>query len=292
MGSDYIWYQEDIQLITDVAEQAALALSQAKLYQILQEKQQQINLELEVARQIQYNLLRQTLPKMAGVKVQACCYPAREVGGDFFEVFVHPNGDLWLAVGDVSGKGVPAALFMASTISLLRRELSQEVPVEPNVMMQNLNCTLIDDLISSNYFITMILARYHPITRELVYANSGHIYPFVWSESATVNDSPYYLTVRSIPLGILPKWEAESGRLILASGDTLLVTSDGITEATVWENLDNLRINNRSILHQEGLWQLIKKQTQPLNLNNLLALIQTNNDVQEDDQTILSLEVL
>ena len=83
MGSDYIWYQEDIQLITDVAEQAALALSQAKLYQILQEKQQQINLELEVARQIQYNLLRQTLPKMAGVKVQACCYPAREVGGDF-----------------------------------------------------------------------------------------------------------------------------------------------------------------------------------------------------------------
>ena len=292
LGSDYIWYQEDIQLVTDVAEQAALALSQAKLYQTLQEKQQQINLELEVARQIQYNLLRQTLPKMAGVKVQACCYPAREVGGDFFEVFVHPNGNLWLAVGDVSGKGVPAALFMASTISLLRRELSQEVPVEPNVMMQNLNCTLIDDLISSNYFITMILARYHPITRELVYANSGHIYPFVWSESATVNDSPHYLTVRSIPLGILPKWEAESGRLILASGDTLLVTSDGITEATVWENLDNLRINNRSMLHQEGLWQLIKKQTQPLNLNNLLALIQTHNDVQEDDQTILSLEVL
>ena len=292
LGSDYIWYQEDIQLVTDVAEQAALALSQAKLYQTLQEKQQQINLELEVARQIQYNLLRQTLPKMAGVKVQACCYPAREVGGDFFEVFVHPNGNLWLAVGDVSGKGVPAALFMASTISLLRRELSQEVPIEPNVMMQNLNSTLIDDLISSNYFITMILARYHPITRELVYANSGHIYPFVWSESATVNDSPYYLTVRSIPLGILPKWEAESGRLILASGDTLLVTSDGITEATVWENLDNLRINNRSMLHQEGLWQLIKKQTQPLNLNNLLALIQTHNDVQEDDQTILSLEVL
>ncbi|MDD1432755.1 SpoIIE family protein phosphatase [Dolichospermum sp. ST_sed3] len=292
LGSDYIWYQEDIQLIIDVAEQSALALSQAKLYQNLQEKQRQTNLELEVARQIQHNLLRQTLPEMAGVKVQACCYPAREVGGDFFEVFVHPNGDLWLAVGDVSGKGVPAALFMASTISLLRRELSQEVPVEPNVMMQNLNATLIDDLISSNYFITMVLARYHPITREIVYANSGHIYPFVWSESDTVNDSPHYLKVRSIPLGILPKWEGESGRLILASGDTLLVTSDGITEATVWENLDNSRTNNRSMLHQEGLWQFIKKQTQPLNLNNLLALIQTNNDIQEDDQTILSLEVV
>ena len=292
LGSDHIWHQEDIQLITGVAEQAALALSQAKLYQSLQEKQQQINLELEVARQIQHNLLRQTLPEMAGVKVQACCYPAREVGGDFFEVFVHPNGDLWLAVGDVSGKGVTAALFMASTISLLRRELCQEVAVEPNLIMQNLNYALIDDLMTSNYFITMILARYHPITRELVYANSGHIYPFVWSEQATVNDSPHYLKVRSIPLGILPKWQAESGRLILAPGDTLLLTSDGITEATVWETLDSSRTTHHSMLNQEGLWQLIKKQSQPLNFDNLLALIQANNDVQEDDQTILSLEVL
>ena len=292
LGSDHIWQQEDIQLITGVAEQAALALSQAKLYQSLQEKQRQIHLELEVARQIQHNLLRQTLPEMAGVKVQACCYPAREVGGDFFEVFVHPNGDLWLAVGDVSGKGVPAALFMASTISLLRRELCQEVPVEPNVIMQNLNSALRDDLMSSNYFITMVLACYHPTTKELVYANSGHIYPFVWSKQATLNDSPYYLKVRSIPLGILPKWEAESGRLVLASGDTLLLASDGITEATVWETLDSSRTTHRSMLNQEGLWQLIKKQSQPLNLDNLLAFIQTNNDVQEDDQTILSLEVL
>jgi serine phosphatase RsbU (regulator of sigma subunit)/FixJ family two-component response regulator len=292
LGSDHIWHQEDIQLITGVAEQSSLAISQAKLYQSLQEKQRQINLELEVARQIQNNLLRQTLPEMAGVKVQACCYPAREVGGDFFEVFVHPNGDLWLAVGDVSGKGVPAALFMASTISLLRRELCQEVPVEPNVIMQNLNSALRDELMSSNYFITIVLARYHPNTKELVYANSGHIYPFVWSKPATLNDSPHYLKVRSIPLGILPKWQAESGRLMLSSGDTLLLASDGITEATVWETLDSSRTTHRSMLNQEGLWQLIKKQSQPLNLDNLLAFIPTNNDVQEDDQTILSLEVL
>ena len=292
LGSDQIWHQEDIQLITDVSEQAALAIFQAKLYQSLQEKQQQIQMELEVARQIQHNILRQTLPEITGVKIQACCYPAREVGGDFFEVFVHANGDLWLAVGDVSGKGVPAALFMASTISLLRRELSQEVPVEPNVMMQNLNYALRDDLIISNYFITMVLARYHPSTRELVYANSGHIYPFMWSQKTIFNDSPHYLKVRSIPLGILPKWQGKSGRLILAPGDTLLLASDGITEATGWENLDNSQTTNRSMLNQAGLWQLIKKQTQSLNLDNLLAVIQANNDLQEDDQTILSLEIL
>lgn len=84
-GREHPWQKEDIQLITGVAEQAALAVSQAKLYQHLQEKQQQISAELEVARQIQNNLLRQTLPDIKSVKLQACCYPAREVGGDFLK---------------------------------------------------------------------------------------------------------------------------------------------------------------------------------------------------------------
>ncbi|MEA5623061.1 SpoIIE family protein phosphatase [Nostoc sp. UHCC 0251] len=298
-GRDRPWQDEDIQLIAGVAEQAALALSQAKLYQRLQEKQQQIHNELEVARQIQYNLLRQTLPDIKGVKVQACCYPAREVGGDFFEVFVHPKGDLWLAVGDVSGKGVPAALFMASIISVLRRELSQEAPAEPNVVMQNLNHALSEDLISNNYFITLVLACYTPTTKELVYTNAGHIYPMLWSRQGALADNPNYLKVRSIPLGILPKWQAQSGRLVLAAGDTLLLASDGITEATVSNNYD-LTVKtgsgvdpvNRSMLNQDGLWQLLQQEQQPLSLNHLLARIQADNHVQEDDQTILSLEIL
>lgn len=106
--SDRPWSQEDIELIEGVAEQSALAISQAKLYQRTQQQAEQIRAELAVARQIQSNLLRQTLPVLESVKVQACCHPAREVGGDFFEVYHHPQGDIWLAVGDVSGKGVPA----------------------------------------------------------------------------------------------------------------------------------------------------------------------------------------
>ncbi|MBC6432366.1 SpoIIE family protein phosphatase [Nostoc sp. HG1] len=298
-GRDRPWQDEDIQLIAGVAEQAALALSQAKLYQRLQEKQQQIHNELEVARQIQYNLLRQTLPDIKGVKVQACCYPAREVGGDFFEVFVHPKGDLWLAVGDVSGKGVPAALFMASIISVLRRELSQEAPAEPNVVMQNLNHALNEDLISNNYFITLVLACYTPSTKELVYTNAGHIYPLLWSRQGALADNPNYLKVRSVPLGILPKWQAESGRLVLAAGDTLLLASDGITEAMISNKHDFSVITepdvdpvNLSMLNQDGLWQLLQQEQQPLSLNHLLARIQADNPVQEDDQTILSLEIL
>ncbi|MEA5513997.1 SpoIIE family protein phosphatase [Nodularia sp. UHCC 0506] len=297
-GDKQLWQNEEIQLIVGVAEQAALALSQAKLYQRLQEKQAQLKTELEVARQIQNNLLRQTLPDIKGGKVQACCYPAREVGGDFFEVFVHPSGDLWLAVGDVSGKGVPAALFMASAISVLRRELAQETPAKPNVILHNLNNALCDDLIRNNCFITLVLARYTPTTNELVYANAGHIYPLLWSHQNSLAVNPNYLKVRGIPLGILPQWQAESGHLVLASGDSLLLASDGITEAMVSnqflnseETEDSGQLIRRSMLNQEGLWQILQREPQPLSLNNLITRIQADNHVQEDDQTILSLEV-
>ncbi|WP_041740024.1 SpoIIE family protein phosphatase [Calothrix sp. PCC 6303] len=288
------WRDEEVNLIAGVAEQAALALSQAKLYQRLQENQEKITLELEVARQIQNNLLRQTLPDIKGTRIQACCFPAREVGGDFFEVFVHPKGELWIAVGDVSGKGVPAALFMASAISVLRRELSQETPAMPNVVMRNLNHALCDDLIGSNCFITIVLARYTPSDKELVYANAGHVYPMLWShQDIASSEEPKYLKTRGIPLGILPVWNAESGQLTLTSGDTLLLASDGITEATVGDQTDlSLQGIDRSMLQQCGLWKLIKKQMQPLSLKDLLSFIQADNDVQEDDQTILALKVL
>ncbi len=301
LGNNLSWHEEEIELITGVAEQAALALSQAKLYQRLQEKQQQIQLELEVARQIQHNLLRQHLPEINGAKLQACCYPAREVGGDFFEVFVHSKGDLWLAVGDVSGKGVPAALFMASAISVLRRELSLDNPAEPNQILQNLNHALGDDLIGNNCFITMVLARYTPASRELVYANAGHIYPLIWSRQTMAPNEPNYLKIRGIPLGILPKWQAQSGRLVLSPGDALLLASDGITEAKVPQRTLSVAAvgatssphsHGNSMLNQDGLWELLQQESQPLSLENLLAHIQEHNHVQEDDQTILSLEVL
>lgn len=304
-ASPIVWSGEDINLIQGVSEQAALAISQAKLYQRTQKQAEQMRAELEVARQIQGNLLRQSWPELDGMKVQACCYPAREVGGDFFEVYTHPQGDIWLAVGDVSGKGVPAALFMASAISVLRRELSQESPPEPHIVMQNLNQGLSDDLISANCFITMVLARYTPGTHKLVYANAGHIYPLVWSRELIVSQQnkqvdreslePNYLKVRGIPLGILPHWKANAGSLDLKSGEILLLTSDGITEATVQTTTADGSPENSSsssMLQQSGLWQLLLNEQQPLDLSHLLSRIRAHNTIQEDDQTILSLEVL
>jgi serine phosphatase RsbU (regulator of sigma subunit)/CheY-like chemotaxis protein len=302
------WTPEELQLLKDVAEQAALALSQARLHQRIQEQSMQMQAELAVARQIQTNLLRQSLPKLENVKVQALCYPAREIGGDFFEVYVHAQGDIWLAVGDVSGKGVPAALFMASAISLLRRELSQEISPEPDGVMRNLNQSLSEDLVGSNCFITMVLARYTPSQHELVYANAGHIYPMVWSNRALISGppdlanldlshpeapQPTYLKVRGVPLGILPVWKAIAGSLTLNSGDVLLLTSDGITEATSPSSpTDSPATTAYSMLRQTGLWQLLLQQQSSLDLGKLLTQIQSHNPIQEDDQTILSLEVL
>ena len=293
------WSSEDIEFIKSVLQQAALALSQAKLYERTRELAEQMSNELEVARQIQSNLLRQSWPNFDKFRIQACCYPAREVGGDFFEVYTHPQGEIWLALGDVSGKGVPAALFMASAISVMRRELSQENPAEPYEVMQNLNSSLSDDLISNNCFITMVLARYTPETGSLAYANAGHIYPLVWSKTAlptTGNtDSeqvPNFLKDRGIPLGILPIWRGKAGTVDLDSGDVFLLTSDGITEATVVQEVTDSGVETRVMLQQEGLWKLLKQHKSQLDLNSLLAYIRADNQVQEDDQTILSLEVL
>jgi len=301
-GGDRLWANEEIQLIEGVSQQSALAISQAKLYQQIQEQTEQMRSELAVARQIQSNLLRQTLPEIAGVRVQACCYPAREVGGDFFEVYQHPQGDLWLAVGDVSGKGVPAALFMASAISVLRRELSQENPPAPNIIMRHLNSSLSEDLVGSNCFITMVLARYTPATQQLVYANAGHIYPLLWSHQqitslATEPDltvEPTYLKVRGVPLGILPLWQAAAEELTLKSGEVLLLASDGITEAIVPDEMlsSSQKPPTSSMLQQSGLWKLLIQQQGDLNLTQLLTKIRAHHKVQEDDQTILSLEVL
>lgn len=289
------WADNAVELLNTVSVQVALAISHAKLYQRIHRQSIQMRAELDVARQIQSNLLHQRWDDVKGLKIQARCQPAREVGGDFYEVFMHPQGDIWLAVGDVSGKGVPAALFMASAISVLRRELAQEKSPEPEIVMSNLNHSLSGDLMSNNCFITMALIRYTPRTGELVYANAGHVYPVKWPHRALVSQrqdgdgaveiAPDYLDVRGVPLGILPEWRAKAGNLIMSEGDIVLLTSDGITEATIPGDAAG------SMLNQEGLWNFLKQQPSDLDLDDLLAYIHTDDGEQEDDQTILSLEV-
>ncbi|TAD77413.1 MAG: response regulator [Oscillatoriales cyanobacterium] len=295
------WQADEIDLIGEITEQAALALSQARLYQRTEAQTQQFRMELDVARQVQADLLRQHWPDVPNIQIQAECRPAREVGGDFFEVFVHPQGDVWLAVGDVSGKGVPAALFMASSISVLRQELAGAESPEPDEAIRRLNRALSENLFNSNRFITITLARYTPSTKRLAYANAGHVYPMVWSPRAVQADGaeasslePTYLKARGVPLGILTEWKGTGGERVLEPGEALLMASDGITEATVTNpQLFRAGLPEGSMLRQEGLWELLKQQGSPFDLQQLLATLhQVSPDEQEDDQTLLLLEVL
>lgn len=282
------WSESDLTLLSSVADQASLAISQARLYQQVQQQAEKMSAELEVARQIQHNLLREALPTVEGVKVQAICNPARQVGGDFFEVYDHPQGDIWIAVGDVSGKGVPAALFMASALSILRRELTQEVSPHPQRVLENLNQAMSEDLYSTNCFITMVIARYNPVTRQLVYANAGHLYPMLWSHPQ-LPDTPNYLKSRGIPVGILPQWRGKIGEEVLQSGDVFLLTSDGITEATLITDSPD----HTPLLNQEGLWELILQDREKFDLDRLLSRFRDcTSPIQEDDQTVVALEVL
>jgi serine phosphatase RsbU (regulator of sigma subunit)/CheY-like chemotaxis protein len=282
-GKTHSWGTDETQFIGEVAQQAALAMSQAKLYLRTQQQAEKMRAELEVARQIQNNLLRQSLPILDQMKVQACCHPAREVA--------QPQGDLWLAVGDVSGKGVPAALFMASAISVLRRELAQEISPDPDEVMRNLNRILLEDLMSTNCFITMVIARYNLQTQTLTYANAGHLYPMVWSGYHPEEQTePQYLKTRGIPLGILPQWKAKSGECQVKPGEIFLLTSDGVTEATVKAGSDSP--TGSVFLQQEGLWQLLRQHPESFDLQDLLEQIRGQTTAQDDDQTMLSLEVL
>jgi serine phosphatase RsbU (regulator of sigma subunit) len=179
-------------------------------------------------------------------------------------------------------------------MSVMRRELSQDNRPEPELVMKNLNVGLSDDLISNNCFITMVLARYTPATGQLAYANAGHIYPLIWSQAALASGKavePNFLKIRGIPLGILPVWKGKAGSVELKPGDVFLLTSDGITEATVTQN-DSTGTSASAMLQQSGLWELLQQQPAPLDLNDLLARIRELGVQQEDDQTILSLEVL
>lgn len=281
------WTDDSLNLMHSISDQVALAINQSRLYQQVQDQSRQMRAELEVARQIQMNLLRQSWPEIEGLRIQARCLPAREVGGDFFEIFAHPSGDIWFAVGDVSGKGVPAALFMASAISVLRRELSAESPPPPNEVMRALNAGLMDDLVSNNCFITMVLVRYSPTTGQLAYANAGHIYPMVWPVMSPP-EQPQYLEVRGVPLGILPVWKAEMGSIQMAPGDSLLLSSDGLTEATLAQPQGT---GSTAMLQQEGLWRILQQQPPPLELDQLLETLRALSHEQEDDQTVLLLEV-
>ena len=224
--SEQDYSTDDRKLLENLAAQAAPAL---RVGQLVREQQaeaatrQRFQQELEVAKLIQQNFLPKTLPDLPGWQVAAYYRPAREVGGDFYDVIPLPDGQVGFVVGDVTDKGVPAALVMAATRSVLRA--SAQRLVEPGAVLERVNEHLCPDM-PEKMFVTCLYGVLEPTTGRFRFANAGHDLPYVKTADGSVE-----LRARGMPLGLMTGMTYEEKEAVLAPGDSVLLHSDGIVEA-------------------------------------------------------------
>lgn len=204
--------------------------------------------ELAVARQIQQSILPQTLPHLDRFDFGARMEATRAVGGDFYDLVALDDQRVGIAIADVSDKGVPAAIFMALTRSLLRSEASREP--SPVQVLQNVNRQLLD-MNESNMFVTVLYGVLDQATREFHYARAGHDPPLQIDPDGNGIEPKIQ---SGMFLGIFPTPPIDEERLTLASGSTLLIYTDGVTDQINIHNeffgLDRLR---QSIQQQRAL---------------------------------------
>ena len=181
--------------------------------------------ELEVAREIQRAMLPGETFRSAGVEAHGQTQPANTVGGDFYDLLPLEDGRLLIAVGDVAGKGSPAALLMALLMAMLRTLLEERLALPE--LVERLNRQICRHSPSSR-FITLFVGLYDPATGGLVFVNAGHIYPLIRRRQ----DGRYEpLSTGGVALGLFREATFEAGQVRLQPGDLLTLYSDGITEA-------------------------------------------------------------
>jgi predicted ester cyclase len=186
-------------------------------------ERERIEQELQVARQIQQELLPEATPELDGWQIATYYGPAREVGGDFYDFLEFPDGRLGLVVGDATGHGMPAALVMATTRGMLRAVVqSLESPGE---VLARVNEALVADVPPST-FVTCFYSILDPKSGHLVYANAGHDLPYLWHGGAAEE-----LRARGMPLGLMPGMTYEEKEITLKRGEGILFYSDGLVEA-------------------------------------------------------------
>jgi sigma-B regulation protein RsbU (phosphoserine phosphatase) len=206
-------------------------LQLAKAYQDLQAAQVQIiekeklERELELAREIQQSILPRKLPCLPGFEFGVQMAPARAVGGDFFDFIPLSETALGIAVGDVSDKGVPAALFMAMTRSIMRSEARRART--PRQALEGVNGLLLD-MNDAGMFVTVLYGVLDQITRRFHYVRAGHTLPSLCSADGAVYQPP---SAPGQPLGVFPQPALDEFSLQLTPGCTLVLYTDGMTDA-------------------------------------------------------------
>jgi serine phosphatase RsbU (regulator of sigma subunit)/predicted ester cyclase len=198
-------------------------LRKQRLEQEIRERER-VEQEMRVARRIQQASLPEKVPQLEGWQISPFYQPAREVGGDFYDFLELKDGRLGLVVGDATGKGVPAALVMASARSMLRA--LARASSSPGDVLGKVNDSLVTDILP-NMFVTCFYAILDPKSGHLVYANAGHDTPYLRRRSGDAEE----LRARGMPLGLMLGMDYEEKESILTPGEGVLFYSDGLVEA-------------------------------------------------------------
>jgi steroid delta-isomerase-like uncharacterized protein len=185
-----------------------------------------IEQELRVARSIQQASLPKEVPSLEGWQITPYYQPAREVGGDFYDFFELEDGRVGVVVGDATGKGVPAALVVTATYSMLRAVAQALGSFSPGEVLAQVNETLLAR-IPSNMFVTCFYAILDPKSGSLSYANAGHDLPYLRGRGGDAEE----LRARGMPLGLMSGMSYEEGEASLREEDSVLFYSDGLVEA-------------------------------------------------------------
>lgn len=223
---------EEVTLLSILATQVGIAVRNARLHEEAVERRV-VDEELAMARSIQEAILDEENPEREGVDVAALSIPSRHVGGDYFDVIDMADGSLGLAVGDVSGKGVPAALLMSMLHAALHAQMNGTV--SSSVVMKRMNEILCRST-SAEKFATFFFGFYDPAERILRFTNGGHNFPMLLRKDGTVD----YLEEGGLVLGMLEESIYREKSVSLSPGEMLVLYTDGVTEETASGNDDDL----------------------------------------------------
>jgi len=224
--SDQDYSTDDRRLLTTLAAQAAPAIRVAQLVReqaVEIQARERLEQEMRVATLIQQQFLPRELPQLPDWQVAAYYGPARAVGGDFYDFIALPDGRIGIVVGDVTDKGVPAALIMARTQSVLRGEAPRVG--SPAAVLERANEILLPEM-PARMFVTCLYMVLEPETGKVVYANAGHNLPYVRTAGGVIE-----LRATGMPLGLLPGMDYPEHEAVLAPGESVLLYSDGLVEA-------------------------------------------------------------
>jgi sigma-B regulation protein RsbU (phosphoserine phosphatase) len=268
----------DMKLVRAICDQIGGQIEHVLLYQ---QKLQQTRLqtEMQLAKDVQLNLLPQRLPDVRGLDISAGALPALQVGGDFYDFFERPGESLIFTVGDVSGKGMSAALLMATTRTLMRSKARSLYRPTPLDILGATNDEAYDDFTQVGMFATAFVGQYDPIEKLLYYANAGHS-PVVFCPAG---GTPLMLEADGPPIGVMPNCMCENHVLEFQGGDLLVVATDGFSEAH--DSAGNL-------LGQEGFLDMIlslAEQSAHEIVSGLFSLTArfSSGQGQVDDQTVI-----